>query len=226
MCRFAMLLIVFVIFVAIGSAAMGEDRNELGLYADPNDLSTTSLELAAPAVIELYLVLTNPYLEDTGEAVDSIYGFTCMIGVPENDIVFVFDSDSPFISVDQVPRLIVGFGAPVPVVDRQVVLGFILVLTAAKECSYYYLSPNPISHIPGHMTYSAMDATGEYGEYPMYPISGAYADPVFAVNGSVVPAESETWGGQGPIPLIPAQIGFLNAPRSSGERFYRDTFRF
>lgn len=194
-CTFTILLSL----LAFSGWAYSQDQNEIGLYIDHDDLSVYSISLSEPGLITLYLVLTQPYGDCDGwwdpVPLDSISGFECMIDLPVWDELVGYYIDIPHFNVFTPPIFALGFSEPISVVDGQVCLGSILVSSRAHDGSYFYLRPIP-DHpsIDGQMSYGYWANPDLVCLEAMYPISGSHDDPVFAVNGEVVPAESETWG--------------------------------
>ncbi len=159
--------------------------NQLGCYTD-DDMAAASVTAAANSQNDVYVVLSNPYNHDTDTDILAIGGIefkfvlggasAMLLGNPAwtHDSVIDIGTDDSHIA---------GFGTPLLVGDG----GFVTVCVQnvmvfdASSAAYLYLAPALPASIPGVMVLLDSDE----GLHSIYPSSGDFANPVFALNGTV-----------------------------------------
>ncbi len=173
--------------------------NEIGLYMNEDGTGATgTYDLGVP--IYTYLVLTKPadtFDNDTPYA--TINAFECRLTFSNSEGLFKLGDTFPpaalnigdNTSINQgFLEYIVGIAEDVPVIDESVVLVefvFLLVVNSVIEVT---IGPTSRPSRPGIMVFQSV--SGHL--VPMYPVSGAYEDPIFIFNGEAVDVEKETFG--------------------------------
>ena len=173
--------------------------SEIGLYMNEDGTGATgTYDLGVP--IFAYLVLTKPadtFDNDTPYA--TINAFECRLTFSISEGLFKLGDTFPPTSLNigdnssisqGFLEYIVGIADDVPVVDESVVLVefvFLLVVNSVIEVT---IGPTSRPSRPGVMVFQSV--SGHL--VPMYPVSGAYEDPIFIFNGEAVDVEKETFG--------------------------------
>ena len=173
--------------------------NEIGLYMNEDGTGATgTYDLGIP--IFAYLVLTKPadtFDNDTPYA--TINAFECRLNFSLSEGLFKLGDTLPPTSLNigdnssisqGFLEYIVGIADDVPVIDESVVLiefVFLLVVSSPIEVT---IGPTSRPSRPGIMVFQSV--SGHL--VPMYPVSGAYGDPIFIFIGEAVDLEKESFG--------------------------------
>ena len=183
-------------------SATSSVQNEIGLFYDPDDLTSVSLREDIDPYETLHLVLVNPYFnfgKDNEifpgvQPATTISGFELRIGLPAGQMA-VFIAVHDFQTIGTPPDFAVGFAEPVPVVDNQIYLGMFVILNINPTVvSEYYLLPVVARpSIPGYMAAASLIGPDDLELLALFPNSGSQDAPVFVINGAPVPVEAETW---------------------------------
>ena len=184
----------------VPSSGFAQANNQVGLYFDQNDLTTTSVTTGS-GYLSLHVVLSYPYLEDPYHVapgpVAAIAGFELRLGYPDGETWLPFDGDGDGKNYAAYPDVIYGFLVPQLVVDNHCYLGYFTQVTSGGDDLGYYLTP--LGTGPSGDTddmFFAVEVADQIEELQaMFPSSGSHSEPVFVVNGTPVDAQSETWGG-------------------------------
>jgi hypothetical protein len=173
--------------------------NEIGLYMNENGTGATgTYDLGIP--IYAYLVLTKPSDTSNNDTpYDTINAFECRLTFSISEGLFKLGDTLPPTALNigdnstisqGFLEYIVGIAEDVPVIDESVVLiefVFLLVVNSVIEVT---IGPTSRPSRPGVMVFQSV--SGHL--VPMYPVSGAYEDPIFLFNGEAVDVENETFG--------------------------------
>jgi hypothetical protein len=173
--------------------------NEIGLYMNENGTGATgTYDLGIP--IYAYLVLTKPSDTSNNDTpYDTINAFECRLTFSISEGLFKLGDTFPPTSLNigdnstisqGFLEYIVGIAEDVRVIDESVVLiefVFLLVVNSVIEVT---IGPTSRPSRPGVMVFQSV--SGHL--VPMYPVSGAYEDPIFLFNGEAVDVENETFG--------------------------------
>jgi hypothetical protein len=183
--------LIAVMFAAgLAGYCPAQDINEVGLYVD-EDAMVPFIDLTTIGMFDAFIVLKNPQTL-AGEPVASIFGFEMLLSY-DSSLMFlasiVFPTDA--LNIGTPEEIICGFGHPVLVgSDNLVTLAMVSFLYISDQ-QFIYIGPVSVPSLPGEMAYLGEDYLDLF---PMYPSSGSHEAPVFAVNGTVVAVEKESWG--------------------------------
>jgi hypothetical protein len=160
--------------------------DQVGFYTQPDFDGENAVFVEADlySLIDVHLVLS-------GLSVNSVAAFECLVGFAGPSLIVNSVFPVEHINVATPPEYIVGFGAPIPAVDGVVALVRITFLLLAEE-EYLFLGPVSVPSIPGAMAY--LDGDDYAHIVVMYPSSGSFDAPVFAVNTmDVIATEDRSW---------------------------------
>lgn len=204
------ILVFAVLTLCAGGTASAEVVNRIGVFTTPAppDLGClfvpapqscdTRLIAPEPGLYDVYVLAINPHNEHTGEPIDVLGGFEFDIEVPAGW----------FIQAAQLPSCVLDFdasngsfycGGQVPV-DRSdpVVTVLLATVTLASfesppPAGYVHMAPYFVApSLPGVMVIA--DAEDQFSLTPALPSRVDFAEPVLAINYTVVPAEDRAWG--------------------------------
>jgi len=164
-------------------AQINHPYNELGIYAvpDPDGCATAQIDVPPLTVFNCWVVLTSPWNEDLGRPVATVGGIEFRLVVPGDVYLLGVDYGMcipPF--TPTLPDFLVGCATPV-VDGRATLLGLTLMAMLASP-SFLYLSPvqDAPQTFPGQIAFSDYD--DDWSLHVMYPVSGGFDVPVFAIN--------------------------------------------
>jgi len=176
--------------------------NQLGIYSDPLGTPASANFNATPNVaFNAYLVLTNPMNDtfdggvETKRSITMVNAFECRVTMPTSSHFLNLGVTYPVdaINFGEGSYYIVGFAPGVPVTNNAVVLcTWELMVTDAAEYNIM-IGLARFPSIAGHLAI----ADAEDPQDPLSPVyvsSGDFDSPVFSVNGSAVPVDTESWG--------------------------------
>jgi len=178
-------------------AGLADLENAIGLYVDvPSDVDG-AFRLAYyegdPGTFEVYVVLTNPYNENTGRPINLVGGIEFQLVMPSN--VYLLDAVFPGNSFNFLspPEFFVNFASGVPVYGD---IGTITTLTLGEFMGTggeIFLAPvSQVSpSIPGAL--AVADYDDDFSLSEAVPSSGNFDFPVFCVF-CQQNAEDRTWG--------------------------------
>lgn len=163
------------------SAGFAQYNNHMGIYTAEGGVNTTSDNLVTNTV---YFVITNPYNDDEGHAVEWIHGYEGMVTIDGTGLVLAVRWPVDALNVGSNTNQIVAFG----LTDVHVVEG---AATVAEMDIIYMdgtggpltltLGPADPTSTPGMMAFLDADAAGS-GLVPMMTSAGNWANPVFGIN--------------------------------------------
>lgn len=205
------LFLVFAILTlcAAGSAS-AEIVNRIGVFstADPPDLrclrvpaaqsAYTRLIAPTPGLYVVHVLCINPRNDHTGEPIHMLGGFEFTLEIPEG--WFVQSAILPSCVLDFDPAgssFYCGGMVPVDQYGPEVTVELATVTLATWEdpppAGYIYMAPYFVApSLPGLMAIT--DAEDEYSLTAAIPSRVDFAEPVLAINYTVVPAEDRAWG--------------------------------
>ncbi len=177
-------------------AGLADLENAIGLYTDvPRDLDE-ALQLAVyegdPGTFAVYVVLTNPYNENTGGAINIVGGYEFKLELPSS--VILLDASLPPSSINFVNPPNFAVGTSVAVSGDVAVLATLTLGEFTGTGGRVLLAPISAysPSIPGSL--AVTDAEDEFSLSPAVPSSGNLDSPVFCVFCRQYDEES-TWGG-------------------------------
>ncbi len=188
----SMLLVASLLVSTVSIAQV--DYNEFGFYADL-EMSASYTEASIYTIVEVFMIITNPYNENESRPIENISGLEFKYIVPDIEAITISTVwvNGTFVDVGPNPNEhIVGWGNPVPVVDGVAFVGTKIFILMTGDPVEIYLSPISFPSIVGHM------AIGDYDSFSpqiLYPVSGDYAEPIFGFNSVVVAVEKTTLDG-------------------------------
>jgi len=179
------------------NSVVAANNNHIGIYAtetpDINDLEASATLELSEGQFTIYVLVTMPYNDNTGMAMENLGGFEFRIEWPADWFVTptLHASATNFLSA---PDFFCGANAPV--VNN-------MVTVVSLACGTFDFSPTlfhitPISDpsqqtIPGSI--AVTDADDNFSISEAFPASGDFANPVFGFNMTVVSNEDKAWGG-------------------------------
>jgi len=197
--------VIFALLMLVAGAANAqmyiyENQNEIGVYttATPTGLianqdAETSYTGAPGGAIMAYVVVTNPWNQNTNTAIDLVGGFEFHLYLPAN--VFLLGQVLPPSATNfaTAPDFYVGCAAPV--VNGAATLLTLTLGEFSGTPGYVSLGPvlAPAPSRPGNMAIT--DYNDGFSISLAYPVSGDYNLPVFGMYQPVVPNDDATWGG-------------------------------
>ncbi len=170
-------------------------QNAIGLYTDvPGDLSNVNQLVVYegdPGTFPVYVVLTNPYNENTGASISRVGGFEFRLELPSNIILLDATQQPSSINFMNPPNFCVGTSI---FVSGDVAL--LLTLTLGEfSGSGGRIMLSPVSTYPSIAGSMAVtDADDDFSLSAAVPASGRFDAPVFCVFCRQYDEES-TWGG-------------------------------
>ena len=177
----------------VSSAMAGDLQNAIGIYhPQPNntdDLETNTNYLGQPGAFQAYVVLVDPYNENTGAAIANLGGFEFKIDLPGNVYLMGHTMHTSCANFMSPPEFLVG--SNIPVRGDMVTLITLDLSEFAGTTSFIYLKPVSIPSIAGSLAIA--DADDAFSISEAVPSSGALNEPVFDLY--FEPAVDEaTWG--------------------------------
>ena len=189
------------VFLALGAAdpAQGQFPNEIGLYLSPDEAGATGTSIFL-APVDVYLVLSRPTdVANGGAPYATVDAFECCLNFhgSEND-VYIMGIGLAVPGVDIGPKnisqgtaqFIVGFGEPVEVVNRSVMLCRITFMKMSAAPTSVTLGPASPASIPGQMAFQSVGGQLRV----MNSVGGSPTAPVFIFNGEAVAVENASFG--------------------------------
>ena len=174
-------------------------QSMVGLYQDDSVLDVHTGTTPGFQSEDIYIVLTNPYLNvglAPGESgtvpVTQIKAFDLRVTVPTGHTLLGLTLPVSGTILGDMPDFAAGLSTPLAVVDHAVTLGSLSVFVTSTAHSEYFLGPVSVSpEIEGHM--AAVDGDGN--SFMIYPVSGDTNAPVFIFNADSDPVATEdaTW---------------------------------
>ncbi|MFN2370741.1 MAG: hypothetical protein ABR506_06235 [Candidatus Krumholzibacteriia bacterium] len=197
--RFLVLFAMMALCVGVANAQgfIYEHNNEIGIYTTPDPTAENAEEMAvytgAPGgSIMGYVVLTNPWNENTGTPIAAVGGFEFKIVLPAN--VFLLSAALPPATTNfaSVPEFLCG--ANIPVVDDHCTLITLTLFESAGTPSLVFITPVEAApqSVPGNIAIT--DFNDDFTISVAHPVSGAFDSPVFGLWSSVVASEDASWG--------------------------------
>ncbi len=187
-------LLLGLVVAPTAQAGLTDLENAIGLYtAVPRDLDNvsdlTSYE-GSPGTFPVYVVITQPYNENTGGAISRLGGFEFRVELPSN--VFLLGAELPPLSANfkSPPEFLVGTNIPVSGDAATLVT-----LTLGEFTGTFgrvLLAPVDTPSIAGSL--AVADYNDEFSLSAAVPSSGSLDKPVFCFY-CLQNAEQRTWGG-------------------------------
>jgi hypothetical protein len=127
----------------LSAAAFGQSvtdcYNGVGIYLEPSPATLTSYTeyFGPPGTITAYVVLANPYNENTGEPITNLGGYEFWINVPSHvQVSYLLNGEAVNFMI--APEFFVGFtDAPMIVSDAQVLLVTLTIEAVTDEPAYF-----------------------------------------------------------------------------------------
>ena len=162
-------------------------QSMVGLYQDDSVLDVHTGTTPGFQSENVYIVLTNPYLNvglAEGESgtvpVTQIKAFDMRLTVPAGHTLLGLNLPVSGTILGTPPDFAAGLSTPINVVDGAVTLGWFSIFVASTAPAEYFLGPVAEGpEIEGHM--AAVDGDGT--SFMIYPVSGSHDEPVFVFNG-------------------------------------------
>lgn len=195
--RFLVAFAVTALFAGAATAQIvGEHANEIGLYITqtPTVLEDTQLSITGFGLYNVYMVLTNPVDEGSGDPIATVGGFEMTVVLPASVQFNGVSYPAGVLDLNSDPEHFYCSGA-IPVAGGYCTLATLTLLNFGD------LTPGGImmipydagaQSIPGHMAIT--DADNNFVLSTAFPVSGSYDDPVMGINMEVVPTEDVRWG--------------------------------
>ncbi len=198
---FSLVICTVIAFLAAAAQAqVNHPYNEVGIYTveNPDGCATAQIDVPAMTAFDCYLVLTNPYNENLARPVANVGSVEFRLVMP-GDMYLLYANVPPHYGFDEPPDF--QYATDVPIIDgRGTLLTFTLML-ATDEPRFLYLTPvrdRPQS-IPGAIMFTDLD--DGWSMHVMYPVSGSFDVPVFAINWDgdlsfceTVPTQEQSFG--------------------------------
>lgn len=195
----SLMLLVSVLLVtqaAPATADLSDLQNAIGLYTEiPNDLREAR-QLAVyegdTGTFAVYVVLTNPYNENTGGSINVVGGYEFRLELPSS--VILLDVTLPPVSANYVNPPNFTVGTMIPVSGDVAVLASLTLGEFTGTGGRVLLAPTTAysPSIPGSL--AVTDYEDEFSLSVAVPSSGNLDSPVFCVFCRQYDEES-TWGG-------------------------------
>ena len=190
-------LILVALAVALAppaQAGLADLENAIGLYTDvPSDLDEArrlNFYEGDPGTFQVYVVLTQPYNENTGRPIDRIGGFEFRLELPST--IYLLDAVLPNNSANYMSPPDFFVGTSLPVSGDMGTLGTLTLGEFTGGGGEIFLAPvSRAQSIPGEMAVADFD--DEFSLSRAVPASGDFAFPVFCVFCQQY-AEGRTWG--------------------------------
>jgi len=167
-------------------------HNQMGVYLDA-EMSATNVTAAAFDIVNVHLIVTNPYNEALNRPIESISGIEVRFIMPAGlaiDSATIWSAEASDFG-NAPDGHIVGFGQPIPTVNGVAHIATKSIIVMNITPFGVTLGPHTsIPSIPGAM--AILDFDGEHIQ-ELYPASNDYAEPVFGFNQTVVATESTSF---------------------------------
>lgn len=170
--------------------------NQLGVYTDEAKTSSY-MDAAQNSFNLLYVVLSNPYNDDSGELLTSIKGFEfkTVIGAEILEIALTWSLPDALDvgGAGGAGNHIVGLGSPVEVPANGLITLCTINYMVMNDTvpGLVHFAPATPSSIEGKMV--ILDANSVWT--PLYPASSTFANPVFGFNTTIVATETVSMDG-------------------------------
>ncbi|PID78761.1 hypothetical protein CSA17_06085 [bacterium DOLJORAL78_65_58] len=161
-------------------------RNQIGIYTDA-DCTSASVDLTSVGMLDAYIVVTNPYSNERDEPVSALTGYELGLTIPGDNAGFLqilsMNIAVPGLNIGNSTNHLVGFGSPALVVDNKLHVSTLSLFYSGsgQDVAIHMTTATPAS-IEGVMC--LLEAVTE-DLIPVYPSSGSFENPVFAINASV-----------------------------------------
>ena len=197
--------VIFALMMLVAGAANAqqyiyEHQNEIGIYTTEvptglieNQDAETSYTGAPGGAIMAYVVLTNPWNQNTNAPISLVGGFEFHLYLPSN--VFLLGQVLPPSSTNfaTAPDFYVGCAAPV----ANGACTLIALTLGEFTGTPGYISMGPVTtlapSVPDNM--AVTDYNDDFSISLAYPVSGSFDLPVFGMYQPVVPNDDASWGG-------------------------------
>lgn len=159
--------------------AAGDLQNAIGIYhpmpANTGDLEENTSYMGQPGAFQAYVVLADPYNENTGQSIANLGGFEFKIELPGNVYLTGHTMHTSCANFMSPPEFLVG--SNIPVRNGMVSLITLDLAEFSGSPSFIYLKPVSIPSISG--TLAIADADDSFSLSEAVPASGALNEPVF-----------------------------------------------
>ena len=213
--------VMFVLIAATAASAQSlqDCYNNIGIFTSPvldlQNVTVSDVNYDGPDSVQVtaYVVLINPYNENTGEPIRTVGGFEFRIEFPDDAFVTPVPAMQTHCGCFQ-PVGDFYCGAALPVTDNQCVLASLIIRVFDRMPRDIYLAPvssAAAQSFPGNIAIA--DADDGFSISLAAPASGDFANPVFSMFNSeagAVPVRSD-WTDCWAVPTQPTGWGDIKA---------------
>ncbi|MFN2370742.1 MAG: hypothetical protein ABR506_06240 [Candidatus Krumholzibacteriia bacterium] len=184
-----LLILAALSLVATGALA---ENNEIGIYLTQDANPDNTVYNGAAGSFTAYVVLSDPWNDNTNTPIAVVGGFEFRIEVPANMYLMGAALPPSTTNFASVPEFLCG--ANIPVVGGNATLITLTLGEFSMTPSLVYLTPvvNAPQSVEGEM--AVTDYNDDFTISNAYPVSGGHDQPVFGLWTSVVPTEDASWG--------------------------------
>jgi hypothetical protein len=185
-----LLIALTLLCMVVGGSALA--RNEIGIYTTPDADPLNASYEGAPGQFTAYVVLTEPWNDNTGTPIDVVGGFEFRLELPAN--VFLLAGVFPPATTNFATAPEYLCGSNIPVVNG---LATLITLTLGEFSAVpgqIFISPVVVApaSVPGNIAIT--DFNDDFSISVATPSSGDFAEPIFGIYMGVVPTEDASWG--------------------------------